>query len=269
MPGTCAELASRFDLAALGDIAAQAGGILVVDFADLVDAEAADFAAPTKPATATATTRSTSGAARPASATWAAPTTGPITATRPITTERTIPAERAIATKWTVALRPGSKPAARCFTIRTAPSWAVDPLSWSVIAHRFLSFLSSIYQVIARLGYDGRRHRQALERRLAIVPGNFLDRSQTAFRVLPASRSARRGGTGAGTGGRTKPAAAKATIAIRPRPEELKLVGGHVERQASLALLILVLARLQATINVDLLAFRQVSILGEAVERLG
>ena len=39
-------LAARLDLAALGDVAAQAADILVVDHTQLVDAELADLAAP-------------------------------------------------------------------------------------------------------------------------------------------------------------------------------------------------------------------------------
>src|SRR5829696_4476866 len=52
VPGAGAELATRLDLAALGDVAAQARRVLVVDLPDLVDTESTDLASPTKAATA-------------------------------------------------------------------------------------------------------------------------------------------------------------------------------------------------------------------------
>ena len=50
MPGTGAEFAPRLDLAALGDVAAQAWDVLVIDLADVVDAETADLAPPAEAA---------------------------------------------------------------------------------------------------------------------------------------------------------------------------------------------------------------------------
>lgn len=133
MPGAGAELASGLDLAPLGNVPAQAGSVLVIDLADLVDAEAADFAPSAKPpATATAA-RSTSPAAGPTSAAratwaaWAAPTTG------------TVATERTVTTEWTVALGACSESTARRIPFGTAPTWAVNSLSWSVVAHRILS----------------------------------------------------------------------------------------------------------------------------------
>src|SRR5215207_2865202 len=63
--GAGARLAARLDLAAVGDVAAQAGRFLVVDQGDLVHAELADLA-PGDVAAATATARSPAAAARPA-----------------------------------------------------------------------------------------------------------------------------------------------------------------------------------------------------------
>ena len=132
MPGAGAEFASRLDLAALGNVAAQARGVLVVDLADVVDAEAADFAPSTKAAAPTAAARSASRGARATSASWAALTAG------------TIAAER------TVALRAGPEPGAWRLAFRSAPTRAIEPLSWSVIAHRVLSLSVATVFVIAR-----------------------------------------------------------------------------------------------------------------------
>jgi hypothetical protein len=135
MPGAGAELAARLDLAPLGNVPTQAWSVLVIDLADLVDAEAADFAPSAEPPTTATAARSTSPAAWPTSAaraTWAArpaPATGTITA----------------ATEWPVTLRSAAKSGARRFTFRTTPNWAVNPLSWSVIAHRILSCSLSVY----------------------------------------------------------------------------------------------------------------------------
>ena len=192
MPGARAKLASGFDLASLGNVAAQARGVLVVDLADLVDAEATDFAPSTEAAT-TATTRSTSTAARATSATWAtwaAPPAGTVAA-------------RTIAAEWTVALCAGPEPGARRFTVWTAPTWAIDPLSWSVVAHCVLSFSDATVF---------RQRSSGLERRLAVVPGDFLNRSGSTLFVRPGWRSAR---GSAGTSGRTITATPKTTIAIR------------------------------------------------------
>lgn len=58
-----AELASRFDLAALADVAAETGKVLVVDVADVIRAVLADLAARAK-AAATATTAGSAWATR-------------------------------------------------------------------------------------------------------------------------------------------------------------------------------------------------------------
>ena len=131
MPGAGAELASWLDLASLGNVAAQARGVLVVDLADVVDAEAADFAPSTK-AAATATARSTPPAARATSASWATVTAG------------------AIAAEWTVTLSTGPESGAWRFAFRSAPTWAIEPLTWSAIAHRVLSCAVATRFVIIR-----------------------------------------------------------------------------------------------------------------------
>ena len=134
MPGAGPLLAAGLDLAPLGNVPAQAWGVLVVDLADLVDAEAADLAPSAESPATAATARSTSAAAWPTSAAratwpaWAAPATGTITA----------------ATEWPITLRSAAKTSARRVTFRTAPTWAVNPLSWSVIAHRILSCSVSV-----------------------------------------------------------------------------------------------------------------------------
>src|SRR5687768_15701699 len=74
VPGAGAELAARLDLASLGDVAAQARCVLVVDLTDLVDAESADLASPAKAAAATpARSTSAARATRAAPATRTAP----------------------------------------------------------------------------------------------------------------------------------------------------------------------------------------------------
>ena len=55
MAGAGAKLAARFDLAALGKVAAKTGDILVIDLIDVVGAEAADLAARAEAATTAAT----------------------------------------------------------------------------------------------------------------------------------------------------------------------------------------------------------------------
>ena len=81
MPGAGAELAAGLDLAALRDVAAQARNILVIDFTDVVDAEAADFAPSAEAAATAAAARATtagsaaalatlSWGARPETSTW-------------------------------------------------------------------------------------------------------------------------------------------------------------------------------------------------------
>ena len=44
MSSACAQLASRFDLAALANVSAEAGEILVINVSDVIDAECADLA---------------------------------------------------------------------------------------------------------------------------------------------------------------------------------------------------------------------------------
>ena len=131
VPGAGAELAAWLDLAALRDVASQARSVLVVNLADLVDAEAADLAPPAKAATA-APARSAS-AARTTSATWTAPATGTIAATRTVASTKTITAAGPI------AHRAGPETSAGRFAIRTTPTRDVAPLSWFVVAHVVLS----------------------------------------------------------------------------------------------------------------------------------
>jgi hypothetical protein len=97
--GARAELASRLDLASLRNVAPQARSILVVDLADLVDAEAADFAPSTKAAATTAARPTSPGAPR---ATSASPATWAVTATGTIA-----------AAEWTVTLGAGSESGTR------------------------------------------------------------------------------------------------------------------------------------------------------------
>ena len=129
MPGARAELASRLDLASLGDVAPQTGGVLVVDLADLVDAEAANLASSPKAATPAAAARATSPATRATSARWAAPPTGAVVTTGTIAPERT------------VSLRAGTESGARRFALGTAPTGTIEPFSWSAVAHVVLMFL--------------------------------------------------------------------------------------------------------------------------------
>jgi hypothetical protein len=70
MPGTCAELPSRFDLAALADMAADAGEILVIDVADIVCAEHADLASRGVATTAATASRTAGAGAAIAAFTW-------------------------------------------------------------------------------------------------------------------------------------------------------------------------------------------------------
>lgn len=55
MPGTRAQLAAGFDLAALANVSAKAGEILVIDVANVVCAVLADLAAAAKATTSAAT----------------------------------------------------------------------------------------------------------------------------------------------------------------------------------------------------------------------
>ena len=103
VPGAGAELAARLDLASLGDVAAQARRILVVDLPDLVDTEPADLAPPAKAATAA-----------PAWSTAAARATGAAPATR------TASSARAIAPAGPLALGAPSETRPRRFAIWAA-----------------------------------------------------------------------------------------------------------------------------------------------------
>jgi hypothetical protein len=124
VPGAGAELAARLDLAALGDVAAQARSVLVVDLPDLVDTESADLAPPAKAATAT-----------PARSTTAA------RATRAASATRTAPAARTIAPAGPLALCSSSETRPRRFAIWAARSVPLSPLPGFVIAHVVLVLL--------------------------------------------------------------------------------------------------------------------------------
>jgi hypothetical protein len=118
VPGAGAELAPRLDLASLGDVTAQARGILVIDLADLVDAESADLAPPAEAATA--------APARSASATrtaWATPAA------------RTAPTARTVAPARTLALGASAEPRTRRFAIWTASAVPDSPVSGFVLTH--------------------------------------------------------------------------------------------------------------------------------------
>ena len=136
MLGAGAELAPRLDLASLGNVAAQARGVLVVDLADLVDAEAADLA-PAAEAPATAAAARPTAAARPAaSATrspWATAAAGSVAAgsvaERPITAGPISPG----ASAW----RAGAE--ARPPILALGAN--VGSFSWCVVAHLILSFV--------------------------------------------------------------------------------------------------------------------------------
>jgi hypothetical protein len=119
---TRAELAPRLDLASLGDVAAEARGVLVIDLPDLVDAESADLAPPAEAATATST-RSASGATRATSAT------------------RTASTARTITPTGTLALGASSEPCPRRVAIWAASAKSLAPLPGFVIGHLFLMFL--------------------------------------------------------------------------------------------------------------------------------
>jgi hypothetical protein len=120
VPGAGAELAARLDLASLGDVTAQARGVLVVHLSDLVDAKSADFASPAKAATA-APARSTSAAR-------AAPAT------------RTAPA-RTIAPAGPLALCSPSETCPRRFALWADRAKPFSPLPGFVIAHVVLILL--------------------------------------------------------------------------------------------------------------------------------
>ena len=118
VPGARAELAPRLDLASLGDVAAQARRVLVVDLADLVDTEPADLASPAK-AAATTPTRSTSAAR----STRAAPAT------------RTASAAGTIATAGPLALCSPSETCPRRFALWAARAVPLSPLPGFVVTH--------------------------------------------------------------------------------------------------------------------------------------
>ena len=118
VPGAGAELATRLDLATLGDVAAQARRILVVDLSDLVDTEPADLAAATKAAAAT-----------PARSTSAARAT------------RAAPATRSVASAGPLALCSPSETCPRRFALWAARAVPLSPLPGFVIAHGALMLL--------------------------------------------------------------------------------------------------------------------------------
>jgi hypothetical protein len=137
VPGAGTELAARLDLASLGDVAAQARGVLVVDLADLVDTESADLAPPAKAATATPP-RSPSAAARTARAT-------------PAT--RTAPAARTVAPAGTLALCTAPETRPRRVAVWAASAVPLTPLPRFVIAHVVLVLpvlLNCIYSSVHR-----------------------------------------------------------------------------------------------------------------------
>jgi hypothetical protein len=154
VPGAGAELAARLDLASLGDVTAQARGVLVVHLSDLVDAKSADFASPAKAATA--------APARSTSATWA---TGAPPATR------TAPTAGAVAPAGTLAQCTASEARPRRFALGSACAKSLTPLPGFVIAHVFLVFLVLVTDVRSW------RFISVLERWLAIVPRDLFDRS--------------------------------------------------------------------------------------------
>ncbi len=131
VPGAGAELATRLDLASLGDVAAQARSVLVVDLPDLVDTESADLAPPAKAATATPAW-SASAAAR---------------ATRSTPTTRTASTAGTVATAGTLALGTPAESCPRRFAIRAPCAVSLTPLPGFVIAHVFLKFLPLVTDV--------------------------------------------------------------------------------------------------------------------------
>ena len=151
VPGAGAELAARLDLASLGDVTAQARGVLVVHLSDLVDAKSADFASPAKAATA--------APARSTSATWAPPAT------------RTALTAGAVAPAGTLAQCTASEARPRRFALGSACAKSLTPLPGFVIAHVFLVFLVLVTDVRSW------RFISVLERWLAIVPRDLFDRS--------------------------------------------------------------------------------------------
>ena len=118
VPGAGAELAARLDLASLGDVAAQARRVLVVDLPDLVDTESTDLAAAAKAAAAT-----------PARSTSAARAT------------RAAPATRSVASAGPLALCSPSETRPRRFALWAAGAVPLSPLPGCVIAHVFLMLL--------------------------------------------------------------------------------------------------------------------------------
>lgn len=143
VPGAGAELAARLDLASLGDVTAQARGVLVVHLSDLVDAKSADFASPAKAATA--------APARSTPATRTAPTAG------------------TVAPAGTLAQCTASEARPRRFALGSACAKSLTPLPGFVIAHVFLVFLVLVTDVRSW------RFISVLERWLAIVPRDLFD----------------------------------------------------------------------------------------------
>lgn len=144
VPGAGAELAARFDLASFGDVAAQARRVLVVDFPDLVDTEPADLAPSAEAATATPA-RSPSAAR----------------STRAAATSRTATAPWTIAPTGPLALCSPSKTRPRRLAVRAASAIPLSSFPRFVIAHVVLMLLVLLHQ--------------DLERRFAIIPGDFFE----------------------------------------------------------------------------------------------
>ena len=121
VPGAGAELAAWLDLAAFGDVAAQARRVLVIDLPNLVDTEPADLAPPAKAAAATPT--------RPTSAPRAAAAT------------RTAPPARTVVPTGPLALCSPSETRPRRFALWTARAVPLSPLPGFAIAHGVLMLL--------------------------------------------------------------------------------------------------------------------------------
>lgn len=111
--GAC--LAARFDLAALGEVAAQARHVLVVDILHAVYAEGANLAArdvavatatgtPTRAATGTRATRAAEAATRPSAAATTSTATGPVSATAASALIATLRPTTLVTTLWAVLL---------------------------------------------------------------------------------------------------------------------------------------------------------------------
>lgn len=123
VPGAGTKLAARLDLAPLGDVAAQARGVLVIDLPDPVDAESTDLASPAKAATA--------APAWPSSA-----------ATRTAPSPGTAPGAGTLTPAGTLSLSAASKPCPWRLTLGASRTKFLTPLSGFVFAHVVLVLLA-------------------------------------------------------------------------------------------------------------------------------